>query len=117
MSRPTTLNLEIYRGDTYSWQFNFTSSGVVEDITGWTVYLTVKRVYTDTDANAIIQKIVTSHTDPIHGITQLALSHSETNALPVGVWLYDIQVKTAADEIYTVYAGQFKILADITLEN
>jgi hypothetical protein len=84
MSKPTTLNLDIYRGDNYSWEFHFTSAGVEENITGWTIYFTAKRYITDPDDQAIIQKIITSHTDPTHGVSQLALSHIETNAMPVG---------------------------------
>lgn len=116
MSKPTTLQIDLYRGDTYSWEFAFTSAGVEEDITGWTLYFTVKRDIDDDDTDAIIQKIITSHTDPTHGITQLSLSHVETAAMPVGYWVYDIQIKTATDEVYTIYKGGFKVLQDVTLE-
>jgi len=117
MSKPTTLNIDIYRGDNYSWDFQFTSAGVIEDIRGWTLYFTAKRCCTDADVDAIIQKIITNHTDPTHGITQLSFSHVETNAFPVGTWVYDVQVKTAADEIYTLFKGQFTVLCDVTLEH
>ena len=115
MSKPTALNIDLYKGDNYSWQFRFTSAGVVENITGWTLYFTAKRYLSDPDINAIIQKIVTTHTDPTNGVTTVSMSHVETNALPVGTWFYDVQIKTAADEIYTVFKGQFKVWADVTL--
>jgi hypothetical protein len=116
MSRPTALNIDLYKGDDYSWEFRFTSAGTVQDITGWTIYFTIKRYITDTDANAIIQKIITNHTDPTNGISQLSLSHTETILFPVGVWVYDIQIKTSSDEIYTLFKGSFKVIADVTLE-
>ena len=117
MSKPSVLTIEIYKGDNYSWEFHFTSAGVVENITGWSIYFTAKRYITDTDSQAIIQKIITTHTNPTQGISQLSFSHTETEAFPVGVWFYDVQIKTPADEIYTIFKGQFKVLADVTLEH
>jgi hypothetical protein len=115
MSRPTPLNIDLYRGDDYSWEFRFTSAGTVQDITGWTIYFTVKRYITDADEDAIIQKIITTHTDPTNGISQVSLSHSETILFPVGSWLYDVQIKTVAGEIYTLFKGSFKVIQDVTL--
>ena len=64
-----------------------------------------------------IQKVITNHTDPVHGSSTLSLSHTETEAFPIGTWVYDVQIKTDADEVYTLFKGQFKVWADVTLEN
>jgi hypothetical protein len=115
MSKPTLYNIDIYQGDDYSWGFEFTANDVPIDITGWSIYLTAKRNITDPDSSAVIQKIVTSHTDPVNGKSAMNLTHTETDAFPEGILIYDIQIKTLAGEIHTIYKGQMKVSADVTL--
>jgi hypothetical protein len=117
MSKPTLYNIDLYQGDDYSWGFEFYANNVALDITGWTIYFTIKRNITDPDITALLQKIITTHTDPTHGISAMNITHTETDALPVGVWVYDIQLKTVSDEIHTIYKGQVKVVADVTQAN
>jgi len=114
MSKPTLYNIDIYQGDSYSWGFEFVANDMPLDITNWTIYFTVKANITDPDSAALIQKIITSHTDPTHGKSALNLTHTETDTLPIGVALYDIQIKTSGGEIHTIYKGQVKVSADVT---
>lgn len=110
-------NLTLIRGDSKTYSLHFrNSNGTDLNITGWTIYLTVKRNYTDADIDAILQKIVITHTDPTHGQTSIVLENSDTENLPIGVFLFDIQAKTNATpaKIYTIMRGQYIILEDVT---
>ena len=107
-------NLEVYRGDDKTYNVVFKDGeGEVINITGWEVFFTVKNKATDTDAQAIIQKKVTSHTDPTNGETEISLTHDDTD-ITVKYYDYDIQIKDADSKIKTIVVGQFKILQDVT---
>ena len=108
-------NLTIYRGDSKTYNLTFTENGAALDITGYTIFFTVKTisdVATD-DSEAVISKTVTSHTNPTGGITQVVLSSTDTN-IDVDEYDYDFQFKTDADAITTFQKGRFNVLKDIT---
>ena len=80
-----------------SRDLNFTDKdGNPIDLTGATVYFTVKSAYdTDnTDSTALIQKNITSHTNPTAGQTVLNLSETDTD-VAAGKYLFDFKLKTA----------------------
>ena len=56
-------NLTIFKKSTKVYKLTFKKDGTVTDITGSTVYMTVKKNVEDSDAEAIINKTVTSHSD------------------------------------------------------
>ena len=64
MEETTQVNFEWRKGTTQTIPLTFyDKDGVAQDITGSTVYFTMKEKVTDTDANAKIKKAVT--TNPI----------------------------------------------------
>ena len=111
----STQNLQsFYRGDSREYLITFTDAdSAVIDITGWTVYFTVKLSYMDADADAKITKDITTHYDPTNGQTKITLLTTDTDIDPANYY-YDIQAKKAAGDIFTVMAGRIEILSDIT---
>jgi hypothetical protein len=89
------------------------SSGNAIDITGFTFWLTVKVRETDADADAVIQKKVTSLSNPTQGIMQFSLDTDDTD-IDVADYQYDIQMKSSAGAITTLVRGTFIILQEIT---
>lgn len=92
------VNLTIYKGNPYNAVITVTdSAGSAYDLTGKTVFFTVKYLTDEesTDTNALITKTVTVHTTPLSGITALALSTSETN-IARGFYKYDIRIYQAS---------------------
>lgn len=75
----TTKINNFYRGDTVSYAMTFTTNSVAMDITGATIWFTLKKSRNDTDAQAVLQKELTSHSDPTHGITTMSLTSTDTN--------------------------------------
>jgi len=107
--------LSIKRGDTWSRTIYFEDEdGVAIDITGWTVFFTVKAKADDLDAAAVISKTITVFTDPTNGEAGISLTSTDTNQT-IGSYLFDIQVKTNLAEIITVLEGILTITKDITI--
>lgn len=91
--------ITINRGNTFSGTVTITNSdGTPKDITGYTLFFTVKKnsnsITTD-DSDAMISKTVTSHTNPSGGISAIYLSPTDTSLNP-GSYIYDIKLKDAS---------------------
>jgi hypothetical protein len=65
------------------------------DITGYTLYFVLKKLATDSDADAIISKTVTSHTNPTLGLTSVALTAAELD-IAIGNYLSGVVLKTTS---------------------
>lgn len=107
-------SLNIFRGDDVTIKVTVKDSdGNAIDITGYTFWLTAKKQEDDTDANAVMQKEVTSHTDEENGKTAIELSNSDTD-VDVESYYYDIQMKDDSDKITTLVKGTMNVKQDIT---
>jgi hypothetical protein len=103
----------IMQGDDYTKQISVTEDNLPKDITGWELWVTVKKDMSDADSDAVIQKHVTSHDDPSGGITSFTFTPSDTSALS-GNYYYDIQLKTDSGETATPLYGTMYFREDIT---
>lgn len=110
----TNSPLEMVRGDskTYTLLFRDENDACV-DITGWTIFFTVKQNAGQTDDDAKIKKDITVHTDPLNGQSAIELTPSDTANL-LGGYLYDIQYKDTTGKIQTIVEGIFSVSKDIT---
>lgn len=108
-------NFQAIRGDTFSLTLTFSTGGVPINITGWTIFFTLKNNIEDADADKVITKTVVSHTSPTTGVTTIALTAAET-ALLAGSYFYDVQYKQAdGTTIMTCLEGILTFNKDITL--
>lgn len=111
-------DLEVYKGDSKDYVITVKEDGSAVDITGYTFYMTVKENATDTDANAKIDKTVTTHSDPTNGETTISLSTSDTNQTVSSAtqkYVYDIRMKDTSDKVTTLLNGIFKILQPVRI--
>ena len=95
MAKTECQHLIIIKGTTPSYELEFTEDEVAIDITGWTIYFTVKENITDSDANAKINKKITSHTDAENGKSLITLTKIETNL--EGTYHYSLDYKDDED--------------------
>lgn len=110
-----SICLEIKRGDTWSRTIYFQDAdGSPIDISGWTVFFTVKAKTDDLDSAAVIAKTITTFPNPISGEAEIVLSSTDT-AQVIENYLFDIQIKTANNEIITVLEGILTITQDISI--
>lgn len=86
------------------------------DITGCTVFFTVKSSSdlggTD-DNSALIEKTVTSHTDPTNGKTNIVLSNIDTR-IDADKYVYDIQIKDSQGNISSIVPQDIEFVEDVT---
>jgi hypothetical protein len=110
-----TSNLKVIRGDDTTITLTFTNSaGAAINLTGATVYFTVKDDPQYGDDKALISKDVTVHTNAAGGITSVVLSHTDTDIQP-GIYFWDVQIKAAGTgNISSASCGDFEVVQDIT---
>lgn len=103
--------LKINKGTTYTISYRHRLNGVAASLVGATIFFTVKAKEFDadiTDANAVIKKDVTSHTDAAAGLSAIALTPTDTNITP-GAYFYDLRVKDSLGAIYKTDEGKVQV--------
>lgn len=117
-----TEQIVMRRGDTPEWDIEvFEADGVTPfDLSGCTIWLTVKRLITDADPG-VFQLSTTAGTititDAANGQCTAQPLASQTSGLTADIQgLFDVQVRTAGSpgNTYTVLNGQILIKRDIT---
>lgn len=115
MATEDTYRLVAIRGDDEDYEVTVKDEdGVVIDLTGGTLFFTVKENKTDTDAQSLIYKTITSFDAPTTGIQIISLTHDDTDINPGDYW-FDIQFKTSEGAITSRRAGKFIVERDITI--
>lgn len=106
-------DLCIVKGDDKNYRLVFTVGTAPLNLTGYTVFFTLKDDLDDSDEQAKIQVIVTVHTDPTNGITNIPLTNVQTK-IPTGNYVYDIQLRDPIGKITTVIRGQASVVYEVT---
>jgi hypothetical protein len=104
------------RGDSLPLNFEFTDTeGIPVNITGWTIFFTLKKNRGDIDSAAILTRTIApaSLTDPVNGQTVFTIADTETDSL-LGTYYWDAQLKTIDGLIYTIISGTITFLEDVT---
>jgi hypothetical protein len=83
------------------------------DITGYTLFFTVKLKPTDSDTKAKIKAQNSTHDNAANGETHITLTAALTD-IPEGVYWYDFQVKDGANLIASTPATRLVVTQDIT---
>lgn len=111
----SNTNLGQTKGDTKKYDLTFKdSNGDAIDITGATVYLSVKDEQ-NSSVN-LFQVVTTTHTSPTTGQTEIEVEPADTASLELGNYWYDIQITTSSSEKYTVLKGNYAITYEITTD-
>ena len=111
--KPGSYNLDLYRGDTYKWQFQlFQDNDQTQpvNLTG----ATLKSEIRDKTAGTVVIPITcTLSATPTDGIINAVLAATAFAGMPQhGVW--DLQVTFSNGDIHTVLAGTVTVTADVT---
>lgn len=107
-------SIEILRGDTVKFPVKLRIDGVYQDMTGGTVFFSLKNNATDLDADAVLTKDVAGTSTE----TWIELTPSETDGLLpqseyTKYYVGDVQVKLASGAIYSGLTN-FTVYSDIT---
>ena len=101
------------RGDSGRLDVTVTQSdGTAYNLTGATLFLTVKNALTDADSAAVIRKEVTAHDAATSGESHFDLltTDNATN----GRRFYDVQLKDSTAKIFTLFGGLWTVTQDVT---
>ena len=103
------VDIELTQHNALSWDLYFKTNtdGVLtaRDITGWTIFLTVKRRLDDSDSQAMVSKTITSHTDAVNGVSIISILLADTD-FDAGVYYYDIKyLDTAGNQVTFIYGN------------
>ena len=104
----TCKDLVILRRSTRAFELIFTKDKVAKDITGWTIYVTAKTKMEDADSIAVINKTITSLTNPTSGKTLIEFTADDTDLAPKNYW-YAIDYKTDDGDEGTLFSGKLTI--------
>lgn len=106
--------LEIVKGDDIDIELTFTDQDDNPiDLTGGTVYFTVKKELTDDDDDAVIAKDVTAFENPETGIMVVSLSRADTD-VRAGQYFFDAQLKDSEDKITSSPRGILIVTQGVT---
>jgi hypothetical protein len=107
--------IEVVQGDDKDISFTLVDASKVPInlATGALLFITVKKKYEDLDASAVISDILTISA-PSTGVGVWTLESADTLGL-LGTYVMDLQYKTPAGKIYTVYRGDFVVLPQVTI--
>lgn len=83
------------------------------DISGATVFFTVKTSTSQTDADAVLKKDVTSLTEPTSGQTDITLTATDTGSL-LGNYIYSVKIKKSDNTIYTLAEGTVCFMQELS---
>lgn len=104
-------NLKLFRRSTKVYEIQFRKNGTGTDITGWTIYFTVKENMEDSDAQAVINKEVTSHTSATTGKTQVDLTASDTDIK--GSYYYSLDYLDSDGNQGVLFYGRIKFIESV----
>jgi hypothetical protein len=90
-----------------------TIDGEPINLTGCTVFFTVKRNLQEPDSRALIRVDVSSHTDPVNGVTSIPLTASQCDL--VGDFNYDVKVKYSTGTIESVMKDTIIFIDHVTI--
>lgn len=113
--------LTLTRGDSRTYNATFKrKDGTLYNIKNWVVFFTLKTDSSLPDSQASLQKIITSFHDSTSGtsattgVAVISLTPEDTVNLDPKVYDFDIAVRTAANETFTVMKGTFNLEYDVT---
>lgn len=102
------------KGDTYPIDIQLERvDGSLIDITGSTIFFTVKRNLEDEDSDALISKDITSFSSPLTGEFSIPLISTDVDY--IGEFFYDVKIKYATGLIESVFTDKFILSNHTTL--
>lgn len=105
----------MYRGDDKSIDLVITQNGSPFNISGATIFMTIKPQFTvSDDTTAIGSWTVTNHTYPNSGMSTISITNTQSNSWTPGTYWYDIQYKSSGATITTFVRGRFVVADDVT---
>ncbi len=106
--------MDVVRATDNSFELTVTDkNGTAIDLTGGTLFFTVKANATDSDADALIKKDIVAFDTPLTGKQILTLSKTDTN-ISEGMYHYDAKFKDFRGILSAIKRGVFSVYENIS---
>lgn len=102
----------IYRKDDAVIPFTISYDGTPFDLSGTTIKFILKKDKED-GSSVILEKTITTHTDPTAGKSEIVLTSAETNITP-GKYYYAIVLVDVSDKQSTLIVSDIEIRQGLT---
>jgi hypothetical protein len=107
----TISNLYVDAGSTYSNIITVSASnGQALDLTGYTVASQMRKSY----ASSTFYNFTSSIYNASQGKVRLQLSNTQSEAIPAGRWLYDVEIRSPSGAVTRVVEGIVTVNPQIT---
>ena len=112
MARIPKRKIKIRRGDTYTHLVTeYDSDGELDDLTGSTFLVQLRET---PEATTTIATFTTELIDAANGEWQFSLTATETDALPAGLYFFDVQRTWPEATVHTRFQGEALVEDDIS---
>jgi hypothetical protein len=112
MPRIPKRKIRIRRGDTYVHSVvEYNDDGTFSNLTGNTFLIQMR---TDSESSSVVATFTTTIVNAVNGAWEFSLTATQTAAIPLGVYYYDVQRTYADGSIHTRFQGEAEVEADIS---
>ena len=112
MARVPKRKIRIRRGDTYTHVVTeYDDDGTLSNLTGNTFLIQIRE---DSESTSVVATFTTTIINAALGTWQFSLTATQTAALAVGVYFYDVQRTYADSSVHTRFEGEAEVEADIS---
>lgn len=112
MARVPKRKIRIRRGDTYTHAVTeYDDDGTLSDLTGNTFLIQIR---SDSESATVVATFTTTIINAAQGSWEFSLTATQTAALPVGVYFYDVQRTYSDGSVHTRFEGEAEVEADIS---
>lgn len=107
--------ISVFRGDDLSLTLYFKDdTGTAIDLTGCTLFTTIKRSIEDADADAVLTPTTSITSPETSGIVTITAPNTDMVALR-GQYILDVQIKNVSGKIITPFKSDFYVDEDVTI--
>jgi hypothetical protein len=112
MARVPKRKIRIRRGDTYTHVVTeYDDNGALSDLTGNTFLIQMRE---DSESTSVVATFTTTILNAAQGSWEFSLTATQTAALAVGVYFYDVQRTYSDGSVHTRFEGEAEVEADIS---
>ena len=112
MARVPKRKIRIRRGDTYTHTVTeYDDTGALSNLTGNTFLIQIR---SDSESSAVIATFTVTLVNPVNGVWEFSLTSTQTAAIPLGLYFYDVQRTYSDGSVYTRFEGEVEVEADIS---
>lgn len=107
-------NITARQGSTFNLNFTIDTDGTVWNLTGYTAAMQVRKATTSSTAILSLTSTSGITLGGAAGTVAVTASASTLASLPVGTWVYDLELTSGNGTVYAVLSGKFIIKAEVT---